>query len=113
MTVCIVVEAKDAEAVRRISAKMCIDGAVALHFEDHEAAGRDGVISRSQLDGIAAEIKKIQERGRAAGILTDDEYLERRYLRMGAVRIPVTLDDVLTMAVFTAFLTRTFGGARK
>jgi 4-hydroxy-2-oxoheptanedioate aldolase len=95
--VCLLVQAETREAIDNLDAIAAIDGVdgVFIGPADLSAAfghvGNPGHPEVQKLieDGIA----RIRKAGKAAGILTTDEALSRRYLDLGATFVAVGLDN--------------------
>src|SRR5437899_2089135 len=82
---------------------------------EHSPNGLQSILQQAQ--AIAAypgedAIARIGRAGKAAGILTPDETLARKYLELGALFVAVGLDTNLLVRTTTALAARFKGGAK-
>jgi 4-hydroxy-2-oxoheptanedioate aldolase len=113
--VCLLVQAETREAIDNLDAIAAIDGVdgVFIGPADLSAAfghvGNPGHPEVQKLieDGIA----RIRKAGKAAGILTTDEALSRRYLELGATFVAVGLDNNILVRGTAALVSKFKGTA--
>lgn len=113
--VCLLVQAETREAIDNLDAIAAIDGVdgVFIGPADLSAAfghvGNPGHPEVQKLieDGIA----RIRKAGKAAGILTTDENLSRRYLELGATFVAVGLDNNILVRGTAALVSKFKGTA--
>ena len=97
--VCLLVQAETREALNNLEAIAATDGidGVFIGPADLSASlGHVGNAGHPQVQGaIEDALKRIVRAGKAAGILTTDDDLARRYLELGATFVAVGLDNNL------------------
>jgi len=112
--VCLLVQAESLAAIDNIEAIAAIDGVdgVFIGPADLSAAmGHVGELTHPEVQAtIDKAIARIVKTGKAAGILTADEALARKYLSLGATFVAVGLDNNL-LAKATTALAAKFKGA--
>ncbi len=112
--VCLLVQAETREALANLDAIAAVEGVdgVFIGPSDLSAAmGHVGNPGHPEVQtAIEDAIRRITAQGKAAGILTTDDALNRRYLELGATFVAVGLDNNLLMRA-TSDLARKFKGA--
>ena len=108
--VCLLVQAETRESLDNLDAILAIDGVdgVFIGPADLSAAlGHVGNPGHPEVQGaIEDTIRRINKAGKAAGILTPDETLARKYLALGATFVAVGLDTNLLMKATSALVTK-------
>ena len=112
--VCLLVQAETQQALDNLDAIAAVDGVhgVFIGPADLSASmGHVGNPGHPEVQGaIEDAIARINRAGKAAGILSIDETLARRYLELGALFVAVGLDNNL-LAKATSALAAKFKGA--
>jgi 4-hydroxy-2-oxoheptanedioate aldolase len=111
---CLLVQAESRDAVDNIEAIAAIDGVDGIFIGPADlsaAMGHVGELTHPEVQAtIETAITRIVKTGKAAGILTADEALARKYLSLGATFVAVGLDNNL-LAKSTTALAAKFKGA--
>jgi 4-hydroxy-2-oxoheptanedioate aldolase len=112
--VCLLVQAESRAAIDNIEAIAAIDGVDGIFIGPADlsaAMGHVGELTHPEVqEAIDKAIVRIVKTGKAAGILTADETLARKYLSLGATFVAVGLDNNL-LAKATTALAAKFKGA--
>jgi len=112
--VCLLVQAESRTAIDNIEAIAAIDGVDGIFIGPADlsaAMGHVGELTHPEVQAaIDKAIVRIVKTGKAAGILTADETLARKYLSLGATFVAVGLDNNL-LAKATTALAAKFKGA--
>ena len=112
--VCLLVQAESLAAIDNIEAIAAIDGVDGIFIGPADlsaAMGHVGELTHPEVQAtIDKAIARIVKTGKAAGILTADEALARKYLSLGATFVAVGLDNNL-LAKATTALAAKFKGA--
>jgi 4-hydroxy-2-oxoheptanedioate aldolase len=112
--VCLLVQAESRAAIDNIEAIAAIDGVDGIFIGPADlsaAMGHVGELTHPEVQAtIEKAIGRIVKTGKAAGILTADEALARKYLSLGATFVAVGLDNNL-LAKATTALAAKFKGA--
>jgi len=112
--VCLLVQAESRAAIDSIEAIAAIDGVDGIFIGPADlsaAMGHVGELTHPEVqEAIDKAIVRIVKTGKAAGILTADETLARKYLSLGATFVAVGLDNNL-LAKATTALAAKFKGA--
>jgi 4-hydroxy-2-oxoheptanedioate aldolase len=97
--VCLLVQAETREAMENLDAIIATDGVDGVFIGPSDLSAAFGYVGNSGHPDvqkmIEAAIRAIVAGGKAAGILTPDEALARRYLELGATFVAVGLDNNL------------------
>jgi 4-hydroxy-2-oxoheptanedioate aldolase len=97
--VCLLVQAETRTALDNLDAILAIDGVDGVFIGPSDLAASLGYVGNSghpEVQQIIEQtIARINKGGKAAGILTPDETLARRYLELGATFVAVGLDNNL------------------
>ena len=97
--VCLLVQAETRAALDNLEAMAAIDGIDGIFIGPSDLAASLGHVGNSGhpqvQQAIEDAIRRIVKTGKAAGILTPDETLARRYLELGATFVAVGLDHNL------------------
>ncbi len=111
--VCLLVQAETAAALRNLAAICAVDGVDGVFIGPADLAASMGHRGRPGHPEVQAAIEQgiatIVASGKAAGILTADTALARRYLALGARFVAVGV-DVSLLAQATRGLAQSFGG---
>jgi 4-hydroxy-2-oxoheptanedioate aldolase len=112
--VCLLVQAESLAAIDNLEAIAAIDGVDGIFIGPADlsaAMGHVGELTHPEVQAtIEKAIGRIVKTGKAAGILTADEALARKYLSLGATFVAVGLDNNL-LAKATSALAAKFKGA--
>jgi 4-hydroxy-2-oxoheptanedioate aldolase len=112
--VCLLVQAESRAAIDNLEAIAAIDGVDGIFIGPADlsaAMGHVGELAHPEVQAtIDQAIGRIVKTGKAAGILTADEALARKYLSLGATFVAVGLDNNL-LARATSALAAKFKGA--
>ncbi|MGZ5194642.1 MAG: HpcH/HpaI aldolase family protein [Ramlibacter sp.] len=112
--VCLLVQAESRAAIDNLEAIAAIDGVDGIFIGPADlsaAMGHVGELTHPEVQAtIEKAIGRIVRTGKAAGILTTDEALARKYLSLGATFVAVGLDNNL-LAKATTALAAKFKGA--
>jgi 4-hydroxy-2-oxoheptanedioate aldolase len=104
--VCLLVQAESRAAIDNIEAIAAIDGVDGIFIGPADlsaAMGHVGELTHPEVQAtIEKAIGRIVKTGKAAGILTADEALARKYLSLGATFVAVGLDNNLLAKATTA-----------
>ncbi len=113
--VCLLVQAETREAMANLDAIVATEGVdgVFIGPADLSAAfGHVGDMGHPEVQGLIEDaIRRIVRGGKAAGILTTDETLNRKYLALGATFVAVGLDNNLLAKASSALAARYKGDA--
>jgi len=97
--VCLLVQAETKEALDNLEAIAAIEGVDGIFIGPADLSASLGHVANPGHPEVQAviedTIKRIVRSGKAAGILTPDEALARRYLELGATFVAVGLDNNL------------------
>ena len=97
--VCLLVQAESQEALDNLDAIAATEGVDGVFIGPADLSASLGHVGNSMHADVQAAIedalKRINKAGKAAGILTPDEALARRYLEMGFLFVAVGLDNNL------------------
>ena len=108
--VCLLVQAETRTALDNIEAMAAIDGIDGIFIGPSDLAASLGHVGNSGhpqvQQAIEDAIRRIVMTGKAAGILTPDEGLARRYLELGATFVAVGLDNNLLARATTQLAAR-------
>lgn len=111
---CLLVQVETREGLANLDAIAAVEGVdgVFLGPADLSAAlGHRGNPGHSEVQAaIEGAIARIQQAGKAAGILSADEALAKRYLELGCTFVAVGVDTSLLMKALTGLLGRFRGG---
>jgi 4-hydroxy-2-oxoheptanedioate aldolase len=114
--VCLLVQAESREALANLDAIVAVDGVDGVFIGPADLSASMGHLGNSGhaevQAAIADAIARIGRAGKAAGILTPDETLARKYLDLGALFVAVGLDTNLLVRTTTALAARFKGGAK-
>jgi 4-hydroxy-2-oxoheptanedioate aldolase len=104
--VCLLVQAESLAAIDNLEAIAAIDGVDGIFIGPADlsaAMGHVGELTHPEVQAtIEKAIGRIVKTGKAAGILTADEALARKYLSLGATFVAVGLDNNLLAKATTA-----------
>jgi 4-hydroxy-2-oxoheptanedioate aldolase len=111
--VCLLVQAESREALAHLDAIAAVDGVDGVFIGPADLSASMGHVGDSDHPEVQAAIEdaiaRIQRAGKAAGILTPNEALARKYLALGATFVAVGLDTNLlvrsTSALAASFKT--------
>ena len=113
---CVLVQAETVTALRNLASICAVDGVdgVFIGPADLSAAmGQRGNPGHPEVQAaIEGAIARIQRAGKAAGILSADEKLARRYLELGARFVAVGVDTSLLMRSLRELAGKFKGGAQ-
>ena len=113
--VCLLVQAESQTALDNLDAIAAIDGVDGVFIGPADLSASMGYVGQlthpQVLAAIENAIARINRAGKAAGILTTDETLAKRYLELGAVFVAVGLDTSLLARHTSALLQRFKPGA--
>ena len=108
--VCLLVQAETRTALDNIEAMAAVDGIDGIFIGPSDLAASLGQVGNSGhpqvQQAIEDAIRRIVRTGKAAGILTPDEGLARRYLELGATFVAVGLDNNLLARATTQLAAR-------
>lgn len=108
--VCLLVQAETRTALGNIEAMAAIDGVDGIFIGPSDLAASLGYPGNSGHAEVQAAIedgiRRIVKTGKAAGILTPDETLARRYLELGATFVAVGIDNNLLARATTQLAAR-------
>ena len=112
--VCLLVQAETREALDNLDAIAAIDGVDGVFIGPADLSASMGHLGNpghpEVQSAIEDAIARIGRAGKAAGILTPDEALARKYLEWGALFVAVGLDTNLLTRSTTALAARFKGG---
>jgi 4-hydroxy-2-oxoheptanedioate aldolase len=112
--VCLLVQLETQQALDNLEAIAAIDGVDGLFIGPSDLSASMGHVGNAGHPKVQTAIEdafdRINRAGKAAGILTPDEALARRYLELGALFVAVGLDNNL-LAKATSALAARFKGA--
>lgn len=115
--VCLLVQAESREALANLDAIAAVDGVDGVFIGPADLSASMGHLGNSGHPEVQAAIEdaiaRINRAGKAAGILTPDEALAKRYLELGALFVAVGLDTHLLVRHTTALAARFKGAAAK
>ncbi|SCK36886.1 2,4-dihydroxyhept-2-enedioate aldolase [Variovorax sp. HW608] len=115
--VCLLVQAESREALANLDAIAAVDGVDGVFIGPADLSASMGHLGNSGHPEVQAAIEdaiaRINRAGKAAGILTPDETLAKRYLELGALFVAVGLDTNLLVRHTTALAARFKGSAAK
>jgi 4-hydroxy-2-oxoheptanedioate aldolase len=104
------VQAETREALDNLEAIAAVDGVDGIFIGPADLSASLGHVGDSGHPEVQAAIEdaiaRIQRAGKAAGILTPDEALARKYLELGAVFVAVGLDTNLLVRHTSALAAR-------
>ncbi|SEB23361.1 aldolase/citrate lyase family protein [Variovorax sp. YR216] len=113
--VCLLVQAESREALANLDAIAAVDGVDGVFIGPADLSASMGHLGNSSHPEVQAAIEdaiaRINRAGKAAGILTPDEALAKRYLELGALFVAVGLDTNLLVRHTTALAARFKNGA--
>lgn len=96
---CVLVQAESTRALEHLEAIAAVDGVDGVFFGPADLAGSMGHLGQPSAApvqrAIAESIATVRRAGKAAGILSADPQLARRYLDMGATFVAVGVDTTL------------------
>ncbi|MEJ8825414.1 HpcH/HpaI aldolase/citrate lyase family protein [Variovorax humicola] len=108
--VCLLVQAESREALDNLDAIAAIDGVDGVFIGPADLSASLGHLGNAGHPEVQAAIedaiRRIIRAGKAAGILTPDEALSKRYLELGATFVAVGLDTNLLVRHTTALAAR-------
>ncbi len=108
--VCLLVQAESREALANLDAIAAVDGVDGVFIGPADLSASMGHLGNSGHPEVQAAIEdaiaRINRAGKAAGILTPDEALAKRYLELGALFVAVGLDTNLLVRHTTALAAR-------
>lgn len=108
--VCLLVQAETREAIANLDAILAVDGVDGVFIGPADLSAAYGHVGNAGHPDVQALIEqtiaRIVASGKAAGILTPDETLARRYLALGATFVAVGLDNNLLARSTTALAAR-------
>ncbi|MDM0077663.1 aldolase/citrate lyase family protein [Variovorax sp. J2P1-59] len=114
--VCLLVQAETREALANLDAIAAVDGLDGVFIGPADLSASMGHMGNPGHADVQAAIEdaiaRINRAGKAAGILTPDETLARKYLDLGALFVAVGLDTNLLVRTTTALAARFKGGAK-
>lgn len=114
--VCLLVQAESREALANLDAIAAVDGVDGVFIGPADLSASFGHLGNSGHPEVQAAIEdaiaRIQRAGKAAGILTPDEALARKYLELGALFVAVGLDTNLLVRTTSALAARFKDGAK-
>jgi len=114
--VCLLVQAETREALANLDAIAAVDGVDGVFIGPADLSASMGHMGNPGHAEVQAAfedaIARINRAGKAAGILTPDETLARKYLDLGALFVAVGLDTNLLVRTTTALAARFKGGAK-
>jgi 4-hydroxy-2-oxoheptanedioate aldolase len=104
--VCLLVQAETSESLQNLDAIAAVEGVDGVFIGPADLSASLGHVGNPAhpevQDAIADAIKRINQAGKAAGILTPDETLARKYLELGALFVAVGLDTNLLVKATSA-----------
>ncbi len=113
--VCLLVQVESREALANVDAIAAVDGVDGVFIGPADLSASMGYVGNSNHPDVQAAIEdtlaRIGRAGKAAGILTPDETLAKRYLELGALFVAVGLDTNLLVRTTTALAARFKGAA--
>jgi 4-hydroxy-2-oxoheptanedioate aldolase len=96
---CVLVQVESVAALNELPAIAAVDGVDGVFFGPADLSASMGLIGNaadpSIQQAIAQGIKVVREAGKAAGILSVDQQLARKYLQLGALFVAVGVDTTL------------------
>ena len=108
--VCLLVQAETREALKNLDAIAATEGVDGVFIGPADLSAALGHVGNPMHPEVQAAIEdaihRISQAGKAAGILTPDETLARRYLDLGAVFVAVGLDTNLLMKATSLLASR-------
>ena len=108
--VCLLVQAETREALKNLDAIAATEGVDGVFIGPADLSAALGHVGNPMHPEVQAAIEdaihRIKQSGKAAGILTPDETLARRYLDLGAVFVAVGLDTNLLMKATSLLASR-------
>ncbi|TFZ06693.1 2-dehydro-3-deoxyglucarate aldolase [Ramlibacter henchirensis] len=111
--VCLLVQAETQQALDNLDAIAAIDGVDGIFLGPADLSASMGHVGNAAHPDVQAAIEnsigRINRAGKAAGIVTPDEALARRYLELGALFVAVGLDNNI-LAKSTSALAAKFKG---
>jgi 4-hydroxy-2-oxoheptanedioate aldolase len=114
--VCLLVQAESREALANLDAIAAVEGVDGVFIGPADLSASMGHVGNSDHPEVQAAIedafKRIARAGKAAGILTPNEALARRYLELGALFVAVGLDTNLLVRSTSALAASFKGGAK-
>jgi 4-hydroxy-2-oxoheptanedioate aldolase len=114
--VCLLVQAESREALANLDEIAALDGVDGVFIGPADLSASMGHLGQSGHPEVQAAIEdaiaRIGRAGKAAGILTPDEALARKYLDLGALFVAVGLDTNLLVRTTTALAARFKGTAK-
>ncbi len=114
--VCLLVQAESREALANLDAIAAVDGIDGVFIGPADLSASMGHVGNSDHPEVQAAIedafKRIARAGKAAGILTPNEALARRYIELGALFVAVGLDTNLLVRSTSALAASFKGGAK-
>jgi 4-hydroxy-2-oxoheptanedioate aldolase len=97
--ICVLVQIESMTGMEHLRAIANVPGVDGVFFGPSDLAGSMGLLGQvadSRVQAVITEgIKGVRESGKAAGILTSDTALARRYIELGATFVAVGLDSSL------------------
>ena len=111
--VCLLVQAETREALDNLDAIAAIDGVDGVFIGPADLSASLGHVGNPGHPEVQAAIEdaitRINKAGKAAGILTPDETLARKYLELGALFVAVGLDTNLLVRATSALAAKLQG----
>ncbi len=108
--VCLLVQAESREALANLDAIAAVEGVDGIFIGPADLSASLGHVGNPDHPEVQAAIEdaiaRIQRAGKAAGILTPDEALARKYLELGALFVAVGLDTNLLARSTSALAAR-------
>ena len=104
--VCLLVQAETRESLQNLDAIAAVEGVDGVFIGPADLSASLGHVGNPAHPEVQAAIedaiRRINQAGKAAGILTPDEALARRYLELGALFVAVGLDTNLLVKATSA-----------
>ncbi|MGO4395658.1 aldolase/citrate lyase family protein [Variovorax sp. M-6] len=114
--VCLLVQAESREALANLDAIAAVEGVDGIFIGPADLSASMGHVGNSGHAEVQAAIEdaiaRINRAGKAAGILTPDETLAKKYLELGALFVAVGLDTNLLVRHTSALAARFKGVAK-
>jgi 4-hydroxy-2-oxoheptanedioate aldolase len=108
--VCLLVQVETRESLAQLDAIVAVDGVDGIFIGPADLSaslGHVGNPGHAEVQDVIADIiVRVRKAGKAAGILTPDETLARKYLDLGAVFVAVGLDTNLLARTTAALAAR-------
>ena len=108
--VCLLVQAETREAIANLDAIAAVDGVDGVFIGPSDLSAAYGHVGDpwhpEMQEVIADAFRRIQEAGKAVGILTLDEALARKHIEMGATFIAVATDTNLMVKATSALASK-------